>query len=167
MATKSERKRQARTTLAKLAKLYPAFFAANASEPHRPLKIGIHRDLIERGLQPSDAQALKLYVGRMVYQSALAAGGPRYNLDGHACGEVTAEQMADALAKIEAVSKTAQDRREAERIERDKTRTEEGRKAFENIRAARIEREAKATGRLGLAGLKAAAQARKAAHQAA
>jgi hypothetical protein len=75
--------------------------------------------------------------------------------------------MADALAKVQVAAKTTQDRKEAERIEGEKTRAEEGGKAFEAIRAAGIQREAKAAGRLSLADLKRAAQARKAAQQAA
>ncbi len=53
------------------------------------------------------------------------------------------------------------------RFEHQKTNAEEGCKTFEAIGMARIEREAKATGRLSLAGLKVAAQVRKAAQRAA
>jgi hypothetical protein len=51
----------------------------------------------------------------------------------------------------------AQERKEAERIESQKT--------FEAIRMARSERQAQPTGRFSLADLKAAAQARKAAQR--
>jgi ProP effector len=134
--TASERKRQAIAALAKLAELYPACFAADAAGPHRPLKIGIHRDLIERGMQPGEVQALMLYVKRPAYKAALIAGGPRYDLDGNPYGEVTAEQIAVAKA------------------ERQKANVQPS-------CMASVEREAKTTGRLSLADLKAAALARK------
>jgi sRNA-binding protein len=168
--TKAERKRQAIAALARLAELFPACFAADASGPHRPLKIGIHRDLIERGVQPCEAQALRLYARRAAYQAALIAGGPRYDLYGNPHGEVTAEEIAAAkvaLADIETRVRAAQERKRAKRFEHQKTNAEKGCKTFEAIGMARIEGEAKATGRLSLAGLKAAAQARKAAQRAA
>jgi ProP effector len=152
--------------LAKLAELYPACFAAGASGPHRPLKIGIYADLRERGLKAAEAGALGVYTRRRAYLKAVAAGGPRYDLDGNPCGEVTADQMADAQAKIEAAAKIAQERGEAERIEAQKRNVEEGRETLEAIRMARCEREAQAS-RFSLADLKAAAQARKAAQRAA
>jgi sRNA-binding protein len=167
--TKSERKRQAMTALAKLAELYPACFAAHASGQHRPLKIGIHRDLIERGVHPGEARALQLYARRPAYKAALSAGGPRYDLDGEPCGEVTAEQITAAklaLVEIEARVKAARERKQAERIEHEKVQAEEGRKAFEAMHAARPRREAKTNAPLGLAALKAAAQARKTAQHA-
>jgi ProP effector len=136
--TKSDRKRQLKAVLAKLAELYPACFAADAVEPHRPLKVGIHRDLIERGMQPSEVPALRFYVARPAYKAALIPGSPRYDLDGNPHGEVTAEQ-----------------------IERQRTNAKA-------THTASIEREGKiATSRLSLADLKAAAQARKSAQRAA
>jgi sRNA-binding protein len=53
--------------------------------------------------------ALRLYVQRLMYQRALAAGGSRYDLNGEPCGEVTAEQAsnaATAAAHIETVAQT-------------------------------------------------------------
>lgn len=35
---------------------------------------------------------------------ALIAGGPRYDLDGNECGEVTAEQKAEAVKMLEALA---------------------------------------------------------------
>jgi ProP effector len=143
--------------LAKLAELHPACFAAEASGPYRPLKIGIYADLRKRGLKAAEVGVLGVYTRRLAYLKAVAAGGPRYDLDGNPCGEVTADQMADAQAKIEAAVMAAQERKEAERIESQKT--------FEAIRMARSERQAQPTGRFSLADLKAAAQARKAAQR--
>jgi ProP effector len=157
--TKSERK----AALAKLAELYPACFTADASGPHRPLKIGIHRDLIERGMQPSEVQALMPYAKRAAYKAALIAGGARYDLDGNPHGEVTAEEIAAAkvtLANIEKRIRAAHEQKKLRRIEPQRIDAEAN-------RVARIEREPMTTSRLSLADLKAAAQARKAAERAA
>jgi sRNA-binding protein len=169
--TKSERNRRVMIALARFAELYPACFVADASGQHRPLKIGIHRDLIEHGVQPAEAlAALQFYTRRPAYRAALIAGGPRYDLSGNRCGNVSDEEIAAAkiaLDNLEGRVRAAQERSKAERLECRKNSAEEARKAFEAIRTARIEREAEAAGRLTLAGLKAAAQARKAAQRAA
>jgi sRNA-binding protein len=39
-------------------------------------------------------------VRRLAYQRSLAAGGPRYGLDGEPCGEVSADQVKAAIAAI-------------------------------------------------------------------
>jgi sRNA-binding protein len=101
--------------------------------------------MIERGLQSNEVQALGSYVRRPAYKAALIAGGPRYDLDGNPHGEVTAEQIAAAKAEWNEPQSTN----------------------AEASRRARTEREAKATSRLSLADLKAAARARKAAERAA
>jgi sRNA-binding protein len=52
-----------------------------------------------------------LYVNRRQYQKALAAGGPRVDLDGNVDGEVTAEEIEQArtvLARINAQMKERQ-----------------------------------------------------------
>jgi sRNA-binding protein len=151
--------------LAKLAELYPACFVAEASGHHRPLKIGIYADLRKRGLKAAEVGVLGVYTRRLAYLKAIAAGGLRYDLDGNPCGEVTVDQMTDAAAKIEAAVKAAQERKEAERIESQKTTVGKGRKTFEASHSS--EREGRSTGRLSLADLKAAAQARKEAQRAA
>jgi sRNA-binding protein len=63
---------------------------------------GIHRELIERGiLRPEECcLVLGLYVGRPMYQRALAAGGARINLAGNPTDEVTAEEIAQATASV-------------------------------------------------------------------
>src|SRR5258706_8079668 len=84
-----------------LAGLFPAVFVAEQWKPHRPLKRGIHNDLIERGvLLARECRVLRWYVSRRMYQVALAAGGPRYDLDGHAVGEVTPAEAAGAQAVV-------------------------------------------------------------------
>src|SRR5260370_4760686 len=90
-----------------LAELLPAVFVADRWELYRPLKRGIHRDLIDRGvLLPDECRAvLRRYCSRLMYQRAVAACGPRFDLDRHAAGDVApdeADHAKAAVAKIEA-----------------------------------------------------------------
>jgi ProP effector len=67
----------------------------------RPLAIGIDRDLVAQ-LSEYPRWAVKqalirwLRTHQVRYWQALIQGGPRYNLEGQARGEVTAEQQAQA-----------------------------------------------------------------------
>jgi sRNA-binding protein len=97
--------------IALLAERFPAVFALEGWQPHKPLKIGIKADIAATGIMPAEdiRPALRLYVQRLMYQRALAAGGSRYDLNGEPCGEVTAEQAsiaATAAAHIAAVAQT-------------------------------------------------------------
>ncbi len=77
----------------------------------KPLKIGIHLELLERhpdldfvGLK----RALTLHCGRFAYQKALKPGAARLDLEGQPDGEVTAEQAEIArqrLAELKAALK--------------------------------------------------------------
>src|SRR5262249_1188092 len=126
----------------------------------KPLKIGIHQDLVERGmLRPEECRAVfRCYVMRRQYQEAIAAGGPRYDLNGDPVGEVTADQV-DAAKAMPARYKAKREARSAE----------EGGQAFAALRNRRLQNEVKAAApssppaprRLGLADLKRAAQERK------
>jgi len=115
MSSKSE------TDIAALARLFPAVFAAEPWQAHRPLKVGIGDDLVARGvLGAREANAaLKRYVDRLMYQKCLAAGGARIDLEGDVAGEVSSEQRCRAerlLARIEArqLAGTAAAKAEAE-----------------------------------------------------
>src|SRR5260370_11831317 len=52
-------------------------FSAEPWRAHRPLKVGIGNDLVERGMLGAREvnAALKRYVDRLMYQKCLAAGG--------------------------------------------------------------------------------------------
>ncbi len=162
MTTKSE------TNIASLAALFPAVFCAEPWQAHRPLKIGIGNDLVARGVlgQREVNAALKRYVDRLMYQKCLAAGGARVDLEGNASGEVSREQRcrADKLVlrinahqPVEAAAAEAESKRAI-----GQTATPP---SVLNANAAVMPPHAQTTtgsGRLGLAGLKRAALARRA-----
>jgi ProP effector len=88
-----------------IAELFPQCFVEDRCEPHKPLKLGIDRELVVLGIL-TEAEArpvFRCYCQRLMYQRALAAGGPRYGLDGEPCGAVTAEQMAGARGAVAAI----------------------------------------------------------------
>jgi sRNA-binding protein len=93
-----------------LATHFPAVFALEGWQPHKPLKIGIHKDIAASSIMPAEdiKPALCLYVQRLMYQHALAAGGPRFGLDGEPCGEVTAKHAADAAIAASHIEAKAQ-----------------------------------------------------------
>lgn len=76
----------------RLIKDYPEAFSLN--EP-KPLKIGIHKDILARDVTLSGVRVRKImawYTNRPAYRSQLKANAPRYALDGSVDGEVTEEQ---------------------------------------------------------------------------
>ncbi|WP_336702008.1 ProQ/FinO family protein [Pantoea dispersa] len=93
--------------LEKLSSLFPAVI--NLTEP-KPLKVGILEDMSQslkaRGETFGEGQiknALARYTRNWRYQTALAAGGSRYNIEGQPEGQVTAEQQqkaAEMLAQL-------------------------------------------------------------------
>jgi sRNA-binding protein len=146
-------------TLGVLAELFPAAFVAERWKPHKPLKIGIRDDLIATGLlTPSECKAaLRLYIVRLQYQKALAAGGPRVDLDGIVVGEVASDQAEHAGAVVVHLEAPSIAKAESARA-----------KKAERKRAAKEKPDPKAPPsdsatprRLGLADLKRAAAARK------
>ena len=145
-------------TLAALAELYPACFVADKSKPHRPLKRGMHRDLIDRGiLRPEECRLVfLLYVTRRQYQKALAAGGPRVDLDGNAVGEVAADEIEHARAVVAQMEAKVLAQAEAARIEK-----AERKRVAKQAKPKAPPPDSPAPRRLGLAALKAAAAARR------
>ncbi|MEQ0866930.1 ProQ/FinO family protein [Pseudomonas aeruginosa] len=92
-------------------------------EAPRPLKIGIWDDLFaavkERQLEVSESNlrwGVKIYVRRMKYMTALAAGGNRFGLDGEAVGEISEVDQENArryLAGMLAQAQKAAERKQA------------------------------------------------------
>jgi ProP effector len=82
--------------IAKLCELYPKTFFM--WEPRRrPLKIGIHAELVAAGIEPSLINAaLRLYCACYGYRRAMLTGSVRLGLDGEPAGVVTLEEAASA-----------------------------------------------------------------------
>jgi sRNA-binding protein len=120
--------------IAALAERWPRCFSQK-----RPIKIGIHADIVAAGGFTADevAHALRYYVGKPSYLEAMAKGGDRIDLDGNIAGQVTEAQTRHAVELYAA--------RQA-RSERHRT--------------AKLVAQKKQPRRLSLADLKVAAQAR-------
>ena len=75
------------TALALLAEEYPRCFTFEQYLPHRPLKIGIDRDLAERCPALDHRErgvVLQYYTSRLQYLRGLVEGTDRVDLDGRA-----------------------------------------------------------------------------------
>jgi len=151
--------------IAQLAELYPNCFR----QPRQPLKIGIHNDVIARHpeLRPSlIASALKTYTRSLSYLETLTAGSARIDLEGNPVGTVTDADEEEAKRKIAKEARRAA----AEAIEDRKVASQPAAKPVAErpgqqnpIPEAKSQQSASAgPPSLGLAGLKAAAQARRA-----
>ena len=92
-----------RRRLARLTEAFPQTFVLERNRPHRPLKVGIAADIparcpaVERRVL---SVALRVYARRVMYLRSLVAGAARVDLDGNACGEVTARDAEDAAARL-------------------------------------------------------------------
>jgi sRNA-binding protein len=162
MTTKSD------ANIAALAVLFPAAFAAEPWQAHRPLKVGIGNDLVARGVLGVNEvnAALKRYVDRLMYQKCLATGGARVDLEGNVSGEVSTEQRCRADKLVLRIN--ARQLAEAAAAEAESKKAI-GQTATPpsvlNANAAVMPPHAQTTtgsGRLGLAGLKRAAIERRA-----
>lgn len=83
-----------------LVALYPACFDWKAP---RPLKIGIHQDLVNAGqVKRAVRNALRAYCSRRAYLKAMGAGVPRIDLEGQPVGEVSPDEALVAQAQLSA-----------------------------------------------------------------
>ena len=96
-------KQEVQAALADLAARYPQTFVLEKYQPHRPLKVGIAADLLERCPELDHHKinvALTVYTRRVMYLRSLVAGAARVDLDGNPAGEVTARDAEYATAKL-------------------------------------------------------------------
>jgi len=95
-------------TLPALIETYPACFDG---ENPRPLKLGIHRDLMAAGFEKAAVKrALVCYCNRPRYRKALRAGAIRIDLQGQPAGVVTAAEAETARADLAAWTARKADR---------------------------------------------------------
>ena len=163
-----------KATIARLAQLYPACFYA-ARQQQRPLKIGIRRELatldLGIGWREIDS-ALAWYVNGIYYLQSLRVGADRIGLDGATAGVVSEADEAHAREKLAALGpRCASDAvgtgtvapraRLLSHYQVAEARLPVGKQSSVVVPVRRLE--PAASGRVGLAGLRAAALARKAA----
>ncbi|MBI4862307.1 MAG: ProQ/FinO family protein [Candidatus Riflebacteria bacterium] len=105
-----------------LSSRWPQVFPEDTTKA-RPWAVGLFKELVKENLEFSRIllrETLKRYSKTVGYQSALAAGGPRYDLKGVVQGEVTAEQMAQAAGRLQQIKEKA----ERQKAEKEKARQE-------------------------------------------
>jgi ProP effector len=93
----------AKALIALLAERWPDCFAVYQTR-RRPLKVGIHRDVLAALGDMVTARelsvALGIYTGNVVYLCHCREHAVRIDLDGNAVGVVTAEEAAHAAARL-------------------------------------------------------------------
>jgi sRNA-binding protein len=107
--TPSQTTRTAPNIIDALATIFPLAFTADRWRPHRPLKIGIHLDLIATDILSLHEAwaALRSDAGRRMYLAAVAAGGARVGLDGEIAGEGTPAESAWAQKQLDQIDAAA------------------------------------------------------------
>ena len=106
MTSPTSKRQRTIAALSLLQARFPALFPAKAADV-RPLALDIHQDIAARmGIEPgADLKAmgwaLRKWCQREGYKRALARGGDRHDLDGHAVAAVTEEHRRKALALVE------------------------------------------------------------------
>jgi sRNA-binding protein len=179
------------TLISVLAGLYPGVFVAEQWRPHVPLAVGVGNEPLAAGIltRLELRVALGAYCSRRLYRVALAAGGDRLRLDGTSAGPVSDDHRAHAVEQLAAMDtaaataaaatlaafKVARDEREAKRAaeaaafmaNRRARKLQEKRNGATPTDGVTLAATSVAPGqppRLGLAGLRAAAAARRAAN---
>lgn len=90
-----------------LARHFPNAFSGKGADK-RPLKIGIHEDLVAANVPLFAAsRALRDYTRGPTYLRNLVEGAPRFDLRGYIVGTVTAEEAQEAKTRLACVLGTA------------------------------------------------------------
>ena len=91
-----------RELLRALGRRYPTVFDVSRE---RPLKVGICEDLVAAGLTEDEAVvALRAWTRRRGYHLRMTEGAARIDLDGNECGTVTAEQAEHARDRLASIA---------------------------------------------------------------
>jgi sRNA-binding protein len=135
-----ERNLEAEAAITLLAERFPKCFAV-FERRRRPLKIGIHTDILAAldGVitLPELRIALRFYVGNPSYLRGLLKGAWRIDLDGKVTGTVTADEETQAKARIAAIEAQAAARKQS-------TKPKKG-DGLAELRAAALRRKAGAS----------------------
>ena len=96
----------------------------------QPLAIGIHKAIVERLPDTDKAQlktVMKAHTASTRYLKALSQGTARFDLDGTAAGEITAEQREQATAALKERFRKGAERKRAEQQEKERQAQEQER----------------------------------------
>jgi ProP effector len=146
----------------KLAGLFPHCFFRR-SHLRRPLKLGIHEDIIAQHPELDRTligRGLNAYTHSTTYWLTLSAGTPRINLDGNLAGEVTLKEEEHAKRKIVQAVRRAVAKAPGQPAAGPVEKCAEQQNSTLDAKTQQVT--PAGPPRLGLAGLKAAAQARRA-----
>ena len=142
----------AHDTIVVLADLFPACFSV-LQQRRKPLKVGIRDDVLAAlngAITAKEAGfALKIYTSNSGYLKACKAGAPRVGLGGEITGHVTAEEAANAKQRL------------AQRRAKQARRQQTTKPTKQTTKPAKPALSPSAPRRVGLADLRAAAQARR------
>jgi ProP effector len=99
------RRAAAHAAVTALVETFPDAFTRT---DRKPLKLGVHDDLLARGIDPDVIQrGLGSYCQSTGYLNATKAGAARIDLDGNEVGAVTAEEAEHAAQKLAAAAERA------------------------------------------------------------
>jgi ProP effector len=96
----------------------------------QPLAIGIHKAIIERIADIDKAQlksVMKAHTASTRYLKSLSQGSSRFDLDGNAAGEISAEQRDQATAALKERFRKGAERKRAEQQEKERLAQEQER----------------------------------------
>jgi sRNA-binding protein len=111
VSKKAKKAVEAVAALRILIEQFPLCFGWN---DHRPLKIGIHKDLVARGVDRGVVRlGLSRYCGQVGYHHALVEGATRIDLDGQPAGIVTPQEAGFAAKNYAAVLEAAVSKQKA------------------------------------------------------
>jgi hypothetical protein len=109
-----------RMKFAEITARYPKTFC----EPKRPLKIGIHEDLVAAGFEPRTVMLfLRRWISKTSYQVTLTASAERIDLNGEPAGIVAEDEAIFARERVEQLA--------AEKLAKAAKRIAEGRVSHE------------------------------------
>jgi len=146
----------------KLAHLFPHCFFRR-SHLRRPLKLGIHEDIIAQHPELDRTligRGLNAYTHSTTYWLTLTAGTPRIDLAGNLAGEVTLKEEEHARRKIAKAARRAAAKAAGQPAAGPVAKC--GEQQNSTLDAKTQQRPPAVPPRLGLAGLRAVAQARRA-----
>lgn len=111
-------KEQALALLERLVETYPTAFRPFGEREIRPLKLGIHKDLMpairEWGFSAAALKyAMGMYTRQLRYQFALLKSDGRIDLQGEAAGEISEAHRQTARAKVDLITAKRKQSRES------------------------------------------------------